>query len=153
MSRTSAQCATARKTVAIQSSMVYLLKSELSYKLTVTHPYPLTIIYKLTRAVDAALALALKVRDVKSPTERELRNLREWLKRPKGGNIFLVGQESKIWEGEDTSEYVTLFPQAGSENDAFSLFLGGRLLDLCHSIWGSKRKKVCIFLNYAISHF
>ena len=77
MLRTSAQCATARKTVAIQSSIIYLLKSELSYKLTVTYPYPLTIIYKLTRAVDAALASALKVRDVKLPTKRELRNLRE----------------------------------------------------------------------------
>jgi hypothetical protein len=109
--------------------------------------------YDLTSVVDAALALALQVKGAEQPTDRELRNLREWLKRPKGGNYFLAGEEAKVWEGKDASEYVTLFPRAELENDAFSSFLGGRLLDAYHSIWGGKHKKVCTVLDHVTSSF
>ncbi|KAH9862706.1 hypothetical protein J1614_010799 [Plenodomus biglobosus] len=89
---------------------------------------------------NAALALALQVKGAEQPTERELENLRSWLRRPKGGNDFLAGEEAKVWEDKNASEYVTLFPRADLENDAFTSFLGGRLLDVYHSIWGGNRK-------------
>ena len=82
---------------------------------------------------------------VTQPTERELNQLSDWLSRPKGGNNFLVGEEAQLWQGRDTTEYVTLFRRE-LEDDAFTSFLSGWLLDIYHKIIGHKREKVRILL-------
>jgi hypothetical protein len=81
------------------------------------------------------------VTKAKEPTEDEFGRLSEWLSRPKGGNGFLTDKEARVWEGKDTSEYVTLF-QRDLEDDAFTNFLGGRLLDVYHRIVGHRRRSV-----------
>ncbi|XPS92847.1 hypothetical protein M3J09_002224 [Ascochyta lentis] len=87
-----------------------------------------------------ALILASQVQRVVQPTNRELNQLVDWLSRPKGENGFLVGEEAKVWQCEDVSEYVTLFPRE-LEDDAFTSLLSGRLLDLYHKAFGHRRQK------------
>jgi hypothetical protein len=87
------------------------------------------------------LNLALQVTRAKAPTEDELERLSDWLSRAKGGNGFLTGEEAKVWQRNDASEYVTLFPR-DLEDDAFTTLLGGRLLDIYHGIIGYKRRSV-----------
>ncbi|KAF1845020.1 uncharacterized protein K460DRAFT_416351 [Cucurbitaria berberidis CBS 394.84] len=94
---------------------------------------------KKLQEYNAALALSLQSKGADQPTKRELRNLQEWLSRPKGGNGFLAGEEARVWEGRDTSEYVTLFPR-DLEDDAFTSFLGGRLLDIYHAVLGHRQR-------------
>ncbi|KAH4014499.1 hypothetical protein HBI70_177620 [Parastagonospora nodorum] len=89
---------------------------------------------------NAALNLVLPVTKAQEPTGAELKRLLSWLSRAKGGNSFLTGDESRVWQGNDTSEYITLFPR-DLEDDAFTTFLGGRLLDMYHGIIGYKRRR------------
>jgi hypothetical protein len=72
----------------------------------------------------------------------------DWLSRPKCGDGFLAGEEAKVWQGKDVSEYVTLFSRE-LESDAFTSLLSGRLLDLYHKSFGHKRKKVGTLLATA----
>ncbi|KAH8710008.1 hypothetical protein GQ44DRAFT_776845 [Phaeosphaeriaceae sp. PMI808] len=89
---------------------------------------------------NAALASALQLQKADQPSDRELRDLQGWLARDRGGNRFLAGEEAKVWEDKELSEYVTLFPK-DLENDAFSSLLAGRVLDIYHAIFGYKNRK------------
>ncbi|OAQ60275.2 hypothetical protein VFPPC_10699 [Pochonia chlamydosporia 170] len=89
---------------------------------------------------NSALALAVQLKGSDNPSSRELCNLRDWLNRPNGGKSFLMGEEAKVWQGTDMGEFITLFPRR-LEDDAFTSFLGGRLLDIYHNIWGHRQTK------------
>jgi hypothetical protein len=45
-----------------------------------------------------------------------------------------------VWEEKSSSKFITLFPRS-LEDDAFTSFLQGRILDIYHAIWGAKRRK------------
>jgi hypothetical protein len=64
--------------------------------------------------------------------------LKEWLDRPDGGRSFLKEREAKVYVDSNDTDFISLrFSEL--EDDPFTCFLNGRLLDIYHRIWGHRK--------------
>ncbi|KFX96194.1 hypothetical protein V495_08479 [Pseudogymnoascus sp. VKM F-4514 (FW-929)] len=65
--------------------------------------------------------------------------LKEWLQDAKGGDCFQKGAEARLWEGDDTSEFLTLHKQS-EETDFFTKWITLLIVGIFHRFWGEKHK-------------
>ncbi|KAL9081586.1 MAG: hypothetical protein Q9159_007234 [Coniocarpon cinnabarinum] len=73
-----------------------------------------------------------------SATSRDLHNLKDWLRSPTEGNQFLTDREADIYQNSNQEDLITLAPP-DKQQDPFTSFIEGRLLDAYHLIWGHRR--------------
>jgi hypothetical protein len=78
------------------------------------------------------------MKDCVRPSKRELTFLKEWLDRPDGGNSFLKEREAKVYVDSNDTDFISL-RLSELEDDPFTCFLNGRLLDIHHRIWGHRK--------------
>ena len=89
---------------------------------------------------DAAVLQQGSIARLDNPNARDFRFLVNWMKNPKMGNVYLLGQDSDIWEQPDLEDMVAL--KARSVEDSASRFLTDRLVHWYHHLVGW-RFRVC----------
>lgn len=76
----------------------------------------------------------------KTPAERQVDILQQWLKRTDGGADEIgMGDESLTWASANVPNLITLCPPQ-LETDPFTSFLAGGMLDVYHRLWGHRKK-------------
>jgi hypothetical protein len=75
-----------------------------------------------------------------APNARDFRFLVNWMKNPRMGNVYLLGQDSDIWENPASEDMITL--KARNIEDSVSRFLTNRVIHWYHQTLGW-RVKVC----------
>ncbi|KAI9375788.1 hypothetical protein BJX61DRAFT_539519 [Aspergillus egyptiacus] len=94
---------------------------------------------KKLKEYNLALSQILELNKIPKPSTRELEFLRRWLIRPSMGDNFLSDLEAKVWGSCNDTDFVTLSSR-DTEEDAFTRFLHGTLLDIYHRVYGHRRK-------------
>lgn len=88
-----------------------------------------------SRSLDEALVLLDRVFTMRSPSDRELKVLQQWLNNPKGGNEFLRHFESSTWRDARIEDTVSLSKQR-FDDDAFSNWLTEKAFNWYHDRYG-----------------
>ena len=69
-----------------------------------------------------------------APNARDFRFLVNWMKNPRMGNVYLLGQDSDIWENPAREDLVTL--KARKIEDTVSRFVTDRAIHWYHQALG-----------------
>ncbi|KAH8896747.1 hypothetical protein GQ53DRAFT_639573 [Thozetella sp. PMI_491] len=86
------------------------------------------------------LLLHNRVLKLRRPYKGQLENLKQWMKRPKMGNISILSADRKIWSDSDLQDLVTLKPESVEDGFASSFTL--KLVSIYNSLIG-RRVHVC----------
>lgn len=88
---------------------------------------------------DAALLQVSQVMEIDRPADDRLKFLRDWLRRPEKGSLFLREREETIWQDANHRDLVT-FRRRPLETDAFSGWLSTTFLDIYDRYWGHREQ-------------
>lgn len=95
---------------------------------------------------DKALLRFRKICALEEANKADLKTLREWLERKRGGHFFLKGYEADIWNEDHEKDLVSM--TAGSQNkDILSHWVDLYILPLYHQVLGH-RVKVSTNVSY-----
>jgi hypothetical protein len=93
-----------------------------------------TIRFHIITSLDTALMQQSSIAKFDGPNARDFQFLVHWMKNPKMGNVYLLGQDSDIWEKPDLEDLVTL--NARQVADSASRILTDRLIHWYHHLLG-----------------
>ena len=83
---------------------------------------------------------AIELHKANVPFEYDLDFLREWMKHPRGGKLFLRDREKDVWHPKDDNDFLAL-SRAGGEKDFFSKWFTNRPLKYFQTVIGHKFSK------------
>ncbi|MCJ1398042.1 hypothetical protein MMC11_001239 [Xylographa trunciseda] len=86
-----------------------------------------------------ALLLQTQLSDMKQPRPQDLAFLQKWMKRPSMGCVYLLGQDSDIWEKPERTDLVAL-NRCKSEG-VFSLWVTETVIHQYHQLVGKYFRK------------
>ncbi|KAH0563000.1 hypothetical protein GP486_002433 [Trichoglossum hirsutum] len=89
-----------------------------------------------------ALLQQYRVSKFEEANKPDLKELRDWLERKKGGNYFLQGREADPWQDEDkhTKDLISLISHH-REKDFFTSWIRDKFLTWFHDGWGHRFKE------------
>ena len=84
--------------------------------------------------IDETLFYQTHIAALPKPNLRDLAFLQEWMKRPKMGNVYLLGQDSDIWEQPDILDLIAL--NARQSQDPLTTWMADDVVHWYHKVLG-----------------
>ncbi|KAI0384842.1 hypothetical protein F5Y04DRAFT_277577 [Hypomontagnella monticulosa] len=93
---------------------------------------------KCLKEYNEALMQVTTISQAQKPRERDINLLREWLRRPDMGGLFLKGIESEIWKEVNGNDFIS---PANEDIDGFNSLVTSPIINIYHRLYGHNRNE------------
>ena len=102
-------------------------------------------------AIDEALTLHRQVIEMGRPSDLQLNAFREWMERPTMGNVYLTGEDRRIWFETEREDLLTVWRPDSSYSVTSTL--SNKIIYIYHSLIGARvHVSLALLTTYLFSH-